>query len=80
MPRLKNLSGEDIVAILLKCGFSIYNQKGSHVKLRRVNSKGDKQTLTIPNHKELDKGTIKAIYNQASHYIIQEILDEYFYN
>ena len=79
MPELKNLSGEEIIAALEKCGFSVQKRKGSHVKLRRVTTKGGKQTLTVPSHKELDKGTIKAIYNQASHYVSQEVLDNYFY-
>ena len=40
---------------------------------------GSAQTLTIPNHDELDKGTLKAIYNQALRYISEENLREHFY-
>lgn len=80
MPELKILSGNEIVAALEKCGFSVHKKKGSHVKMRRISSRKEKQTLTIPAHKELDKGTVKAIYNQASRYIPQETLDKYFYS
>ena len=40
---------------------------------------GTSQTLTIPNHDELDKGTLKAIYNQALRYISEENLKGHFY-
>ncbi len=35
MPKLKPLSGKDVIKILNKFGFEIETQKGSHVKLRR---------------------------------------------
>lgn len=50
MPKIKQLSGKDIIKILQKFDFEIHSQKGSHVKLRRITIKG-KETLTIPNHK-----------------------------
>jgi len=39
-----------------------------------------KQTLTIPNHPELDKGTLKAIYRQALRYIPENELKIHFYS
>ena len=80
MPKLKSLSGEDIIKILSQFGFEIASQKGSHVKLRRVLSEGTKQTLTIPLHKELDKGTLRAIFRQALRYVSEEELKPYFYS
>lgn len=62
MPKLKVLSGQDVIKILLFFGFMIALQRGSHVKLLRIKPDKTKQTLTIPNHSELDKGTLKAIY------------------
>lgn len=79
MPRLKVLSGEDVIKILESFNFVVIGQKGSHVKLRRVVNKNH-QNLTIPNHKELDKGTLRAIFNQASRYISETELMPYFYN
>jgi hypothetical protein len=35
--------------------------------------------MTIPNHKEIDKGTLKVIYNQATRYISEEKLKGYFF-
>jgi predicted RNA binding protein YcfA (HicA-like mRNA interferase family) len=68
MPKLKRLLGIEVIDILCKFGFTIHSQKGSHVKLRRVGIDGN-ETLTIPNHRELDTGTCKAIFRQASQYI-----------
>ncbi len=79
MPKLKNLSGEDVIKIFENFGFLVVAQKGSHVKLKRFIDSNIKQTLTIPNHKELDKGTVMAIYNQAMRYVSESKLREYFY-
>ena len=79
MPRLKVLSGENVIKILESFNFAIISQRGSHVKLRRTIKKNN-QTLTIPNHKELDKGTLRAIFNQASKYISESELMSHFYN
>ena len=79
MPKLKVLSSDDVIKIFLEFGFSIENQKGSHIKLRRFSQSGARQTLTIPNHKELDRGTLKAIYNQALRYIREDELRSHFY-
>ena len=78
MLRIKILSGKEVVDILKKFNFEIISQKGSHIKLRRIH-KGDKQTLTIPMHEELDKGTAKAIYRQALKYVAEEDIKNYFY-
>lgn len=79
MPKLKVLSGEEVIKIFEFFGFSVVGQKGSHIKLRRIVEDDLKQTLTIPNHQELDKGTLKAIYNQSLKYISESDLRKYFY-
>lgn len=79
MPKIRVLSEKDVIKILSIFGFQIYSQKGSHVKLARYLSDGTKQTLTIPNHDELDKGTLKAIYRQASRYINETDLRTHFF-
>jgi len=79
MPKLRNLSGKDVVRILSRFGFKVVSQRGSHVKLRRILLDGAKQTLTIPLHEELDKGTLRAIFRQALRYIPEEELKSHFY-
>ncbi len=79
MPRLKTLSGNDVVGILRAFGFETASQRGSHAKLHRILKDGVRQTLTIPLHTELDKGTIRAIYRQATRYIPEQELAPHFY-
>ncbi|MDO8668615.1 MAG: type II toxin-antitoxin system HicA family toxin [bacterium] len=79
MPKLRVLSGEKVIKIFLAFNFIMVAQKGSHIKLARVLSAGVRQTLTIPNHQELDRGTLRAIYRQALRYIPEEELKNYFY-
>lgn len=79
MPKLKRLSGSELIKILEEFGFQVYTQRGSHVKMRRITETG-KETLTIPNHKQLDTGTCRAILKQASQYIPLSQLAKYFYD
>jgi len=79
MPRLKVLSGAEVVRILSIFGFKVVSQRGSHIKLRRIEAAGAQQTLTILNHKGLDRGTLGAIYRQASRYVPQGELRPHFY-
>ena len=79
MPKLKTLSGPEVVRILQSLGFEQVAQRGSHVKLRRLPADSSKQTLTIPQHKELDKGTLRAIYRQALRFIPESDLKPHFY-
>lgn len=80
MPKLKVLSGSDVIKILATFGFTIAGQKGSHIKLAKTSADGPRQILTIPMHKELDKGTLKAIIRQSNRYIPEEKLLEHFYH
>ncbi|MBI2872586.1 MAG: type II toxin-antitoxin system HicA family toxin [Chloroflexi bacterium] len=79
MPRPRRLSGDDVLAILVQHGFNVHSQRGSHVKLRRVTSAGSIQTLTIPRHRELDPGTLHAIFRQASRFVPEDELHRDFF-
>ncbi len=58
MSKLPQVSGNDTIKALQKIDFQIVGQKGSHIKLTR-NIDGSKQSVTIPNHKVLKKGTLR---------------------
>ena len=45
MPKLKVLSGAEVVRIFAIFGFRVASQRGSHVKLRRIQAGGGQQTL-----------------------------------
>jgi predicted RNA binding protein YcfA (HicA-like mRNA interferase family) len=78
MPKLKTLDSKEIIKILESFGFEISSQRGSHIKMVRQTSI-QRQILTLPNHKNIDKGTVKAIYNQASRFVSGEELENHFY-
>ncbi|MBS3138713.1 type II toxin-antitoxin system HicA family toxin [Candidatus Woesearchaeota archaeon] len=63
MPKLPILSGKDIVKALRKIGYDIDHQTGSHMILRQ--DREPFRRLTVPNHKEVAKGTLLAIIKQA---------------
>ena len=80
MPKLKRLSGPEAVLAVQRFGFVILSQRGSHIKLRRISQAGEKQTLTMPNHRQLDTGTCQAIFRQACRYIPSDELRPFFYS
>ena len=49
-----------IIQILAKYGFTFVSQKGSHMKYSNGHN-----TVIIPNHSEIAKGTLKSILEQA---------------
>jgi len=61
--RLPVVSGKKAVKALEKLGYKVDHQTGSHIILRNINS--PHRRLTIPDHKELAKGTLRAIIRQA---------------
>jgi predicted RNA binding protein YcfA (HicA-like mRNA interferase family) len=79
MPKLRSLSGQDLLRILAGFGFNPLTQRGSHVKLRRTPQGLAQQTLTIVLHDDVDKGTLRAIFRQALRYIPEAELRPHFY-
>ncbi len=68
-----------MIAVFEIFGFAVAGQKGSHVKLARIIG-GRRQILTVPNHKEIDTGTLRAIYRQAGAFIPEAELKTNFYS
>ncbi len=64
MQKLPRLSGKEIIKALSKAGFSVARQKGSHVIMTKQANEG-KKAVVVPNHKEVDKGTLLEIIRQA---------------
>lgn len=62
MSGLPRISGRDCVKVLKKVGFYLKRQEGSHMILRRDNPFGQ---VVIPDHKELDRGTLRSIIRQS---------------
>lgn len=63
MPKLPVVSEQKIIKALSKLGYKVDHQTGSHIILRHKDPPF--RRLTIPNHKELSKGTLRAIIKQT---------------
>lgn len=63
MSYLPVISGQEFCKLLKYFGYVLDHQTGSHMILRNENPPF--RRLTIPNHKEVAKGTLKAILRQA---------------
>ena len=59
--KLPVVSASNLIKTLLKLGYYIRSQQGSHVHLRHP----IKPPLTIPGHKEIARGTLRAIMRQT---------------
>ena len=64
MVKLPVLSGREVIKSLSKIGFKPVRQKGSHIILIKETKEGKIATV-VPNHKEIDKGTLIEIIRQA---------------
>jgi len=60
---LPRVSGREVVAALAKINYEKDCQKGSHIVLRKVAH--PHRRLVVPDHKEVSKGTLRAIIKQA---------------
>lgn len=79
MPSLRRMSGREVLSGLQSLGFELCSQRGSHMKLRRIGPSGERQMLIVPDHAELDTGTLRAIIRQASRFVSLEELQQRFY-
>ena len=62
MSHLPRVSGRDVVSVFCRLGFEFKRQHGSHIILRRNSPFAQ---VVVPDHKELDRGTLRAILRQA---------------
>ena len=56
------VSGRETVAALGRLGFRFVRQHGSHIVVRRADPFAQ---TTVPDHRELDRGTLRAILRQT---------------
>lgn len=63
MSRLPVVSGQDALKAFQKIGYELDHQTGSHMILR--NTQSPFRRLTIPNHREIAKGTLRSLIREA---------------
>jgi len=62
MSGLPRISGRERAEALAGIGYYLRRQEGSHMVLRHDDPFGQ---VVVPDHKELDRGTLRAIIRQA---------------
>jgi len=65
MPKLPQVSGDDVVRLLRSLGYEVVRQRGSHIRLRKTTPLG-KHNITVPAHRIIAKGTLSDILNRIS--------------
>ena len=62
MPHLPVLSGRRVVKVFESFGWQIARQRGSHIILIKP---GHIATLSVPDHREVARGTLRALIRLA---------------
>lgn len=62
MPPVPILSPRQVVRTLEKLGWTVVRQEGSHIILTKP---GSIYTISVPNHKEVARGTLRSIINKS---------------
>ena len=63
MTKLPIISGQEAVQAFRKSGYEEDHQSGGHIILRRKTKPF--RRLSIPNHREIAKGTLRSLIRQA---------------
>ena len=62
MPGLPVISGRKVVKVFESFGWEAVRQRGSHIIMVKENHNA---TLSVPNHKEVAKGTLRSLIRSA---------------
>ncbi len=60
--KLPIVSGQEAIRAFSGIGYEVTRQRGSHIMMKHS---GNHKRLTIPNHKQIAKGTLRAIIRDA---------------
>ncbi|MFW5877457.1 MAG: type II toxin-antitoxin system HicA family toxin [Myxococcota bacterium] len=63
MPKLPRVSGRQAIQVFERLGYEVVRQRGSHVRLRHPD--GLRPPLTVPDHRELKAGLLRALIRDA---------------
>ncbi len=78
MPKLKRISGKELVKMLKAQGFVEMRQKGSHLRLmKKMLLEGC--YITVPLHDEIDRGTLRSISRSLERCLSEPVIAEIFY-
>jgi predicted RNA binding protein YcfA (HicA-like mRNA interferase family) len=63
MASLPILSGREVVRVFVSFGWQVVRQSSSHVIMTKS---GEIATLSIPDHKEVARGTLRSLIRAAN--------------
>lgn len=68
-PKLpRDVSGRQLIKALVKLGYIETRQKGSHIRLTKIDSKGEHH-VSVPDHSPLKLGTLNGILSDVAAYL-----------
>ena len=76
----RDLGGKELVHLLVRYGYRVTRQTGSHVRLTSV-AKDHEHHCTIPLHKPLRVGTLNSVLKDVASYLEKDrrtLLNELF--
>ncbi len=62
MPPVPVLTVAEVIRAFEKLGWTVQRQRGSHIIMTR---EGSITTLSIPNHREVARGTLRSLIGKA---------------
>ncbi len=68
------VSGRELIKFLRSFGYKIVRQRGSHIRLEKHSPSGA-HAITVPNHREIAKGTLNDIIGALARNIGQDKSD-----
>ncbi len=71
MPAVPILKPREVVKLFIKLGWQVDRQRGSHIILTK---EGHPATLSIPNHSEVARGTLRSLIAKAG-ITVEEFLE-----
>jgi predicted RNA binding protein YcfA (HicA-like mRNA interferase family) len=66
-----DISGQELVKVLLRVGFVVSRQRGSHIVLRRDSPYA---RVVVPDHRQVRPGTLRQILNEVG-MTVEQLLD-----
>ncbi len=76
----RDMGGEELALLLVRYGYQITRQTGSHIRLTSAYT-GKEHHITIPRHRSLKVGTLAGILNDIAAYLEierDELVEELF--
>jgi predicted RNA binding protein YcfA (HicA-like mRNA interferase family) len=71
MPNVPVLKPRQVVSAFERLGWTVVRQKGSHIIMTK---EGQIATLSIPNHTEVARGTLRSLVSKAG-ITVEEFLE-----